>query len=295
MTESSDKKIVPVTVVVVSFNTRELTRKAILALRDSVVLPEEIIVVDNNSTDGSKEMITEDFPEIRLVTNSENLGFARANNLAIGLAKEAKYVWLLNSDTEAGLKTLGELYDYMEANEKIGALEPQLVYPDSSGQSVGGFFPGILNVFLYLLPLFYFFPASFKRRLKSLALYPQELPVVGLELDYVTGAAMFLRKAALDQVGLLGEDYFMYFEETDLCWRLGRAGWQVRAIKTDPVMHVYGGSYKGRYDAKRLKIFLDSLKIFVKKYYSGPRKYIILAEVFLLGRLSLWIKQHKNF
>ena len=105
---------------------------------------------------------------------------------------------------------------------------------------------------------------------------------------------MFLRKAALDQAGLLGEDYFMYFEETDLCWRLKKAGWEVKAIATDPIKHVYGGSFGAKYDPKRLKMFLESLKIFVKKNYRGFNKNVMLLELFLFGRLSLIIKKFKK-
>jgi len=137
-------------------------------------------------------------------------------------------------------------------------------------------------------------PLNIKRKIKALGLYPQPIPDSGLELDYVTGAAMFLRKKTLDEVGLLGEDYFMYFEETDLCWRMKKAGWKVVAINTDPVMHVYGGSFKTKYDRKRLKLFLESLMIFVRKNYKGIKKYIILLEVLSLGRLSIALKSFKR-
>lgn len=280
---------VPVSVIIVSFNTRDLTRKALMSLRGSAMQPAQIIVVDNNSSDDSVQMIKNEFKEVVLIENKENLGFAKANNLAIKMVDQP-YVWLLNSDAEAGKNTLGELYGCMEKNPKIGALSPQLVYPDGKLQSFGGFFPSCLNVFLYLLPALYFLPVSIKRKLKTLAIYPQPIPEKGIELDYATGAALFLRKEALDKAGLLGEDYFMYFEETDLCWRLKKTGWKIKAINTDPVMHVYGGSFKARNDAKRLGVFLESLKIFIQKNYEGWGKYVILLEIVLLGRVSILLK-----
>ncbi len=283
----------PVSVIIVSYNTRDLTRKALLSLRGSAMQPAQIIVVDNNSGDDSVQMIKNEFKEVVLIENKENLGFAKANNLAIKMVDQP-YVWLLNSDAEAGKNTLRELYDYMEKNPKIGALSPQLVYPDCKLQPFGGFFPSCLNLFLYLIPLSYFLPVSIKRKLKTLAIYPQSIPENGIELDYATGAALFLRKKALDQVGSLGEDYFMYFEETDLCWRLKKSGWKVMAINTEPVMHVYGGSFKTRHDAKRLGLFLESLEKFVKKNYKGLKKNFILAEIMILGKISVIFKGFKK-
>ena len=113
-------------------------------------------------------------------------------------------------------------------------------------------------------------------------------------MDYVTGAASVIRRSALDKSGLLGEDYFMYFEETDLCWRLQKNGWEILSINTDPVMHIYGGSFKTAFDKRRLRLFLESLKIFVKKNYVGYKKWIILIEIFLFGQLSLVVKKLKN-
>lgn len=294
MNELKVKNKIPVSVIIVSFNTKELTRKALAALYNSEKLSEQIIVVDNNSNDDSVQMIKTEFPGVILIENKENLGFAKANNLAIREKVNQPFTWLLNSDTEVGAQTLGELFKYMEAHPRIGALGPQLVYPDEKGQSVGGFFPSPANVLRLLLSLSFVLPKFYCRKLKDTALYPQPLPTDGLNLDYVTGAAMFLRKAALDQAGLLGEDYFMYFEETDLCWRLKKAGWEVKATATDPVKHVYGGSFRAKYDPKRLKIFLASLKIFVKKNYRGFNKCAILLELFLFGRLSLTIKSLKS-
>ena len=106
----------------------------------------------------------------------------------------------------------------------------------------------------------------------------------------MTGAASLLRRKALDEVGLMPEDYFMYFEETDMCFRMKKAGWQVKAIDCEPVMHVYGGSFRTKHDSRRLSLFQESLVMFVKKNYTGLKKSIILLEVFLFGRLSILLK-----
>lgn len=281
----------PVSVIIVSYNTCALTRKALWALFASRQLPAQVIVVDNASTDDTVKMVHDEFPQVELMVNTENAGFAKANNQAIREKANQPYIWLLNSDTETGAQTLEQLVDFMEAHPRVGALGPQLVYPDRRWQSVGGFFPAPLNVLLYFLPLGFLAPKQWRYRWRTLALYPQPLPLQGRTIDYVTGAALFLRQQALNEVGLLGEEYFMYFEETDLCWRLQRSGWGVMVIDTEPVMHVYGGSFKKAHDQRRLRLFLESLVIFVRKYYHGWRHSVILAEIFLFSRLSIWLKQ----
>ncbi|MEI6288230.1 MAG: glycosyltransferase family 2 protein [bacterium] len=282
-----------ISIIVVSYNTRELTRKCLAAILASAFAPQEIIVADNNSQDDSVEMIRNDFPNVKLIINNENLGFAKANNQAIATAG-GDYIFLLNSDTEIGKNTLQQMFDYLEHNSQVAGVVPQLIYPDGSWQSVGGYFPTILNVLRYLLPITFFFPEFAKKKLKDMAIFRQEIPDKGMRLDYITGAAAMFRKAVLDRVGFLGEEYFMYFEETDLCWRINRAGYKLMAIKTEPMVHVYGGSYKSRHDPERLKMFLQSLRIFVKKNYGGFKKRMILFEILLLGKLSLKIKNLKQ-
>lgn len=292
---SVNKVRVPVSVIVVSFNTRDLTRKALAALFNSSVTPEQVIVVDNDSKDETVAMVRAEFPSVQVIANSENLGFAKGNNQAIRQLVTQPFVWLLNSDTETGAQSLAQLFEYLGSHPLVGAVGPQLVYPTQAWQSVGGFFPSVSNVFYYLIPVTWFCPAWYRRRLRSIALYPQPIPATGFDLDYVTGAAVLLRREALDQVGLLAEEYFMYFEETDLCWRLQRAGWQCRVISTESVMHVYGGSYKTAYDPRRLQRMLDSLLLFVRKNYRGPRRWLIVAEVKLFGSFSLALKRFKNW
>lgn len=282
---------IPASVIIVNYKTPELTIKALRALYNSSALPKQVILVDNKSNDGIEDLVRNEFPEVEVMMNHENVGFAKANNMAIRDLVNQPFIWLLNSDTETGRHSLEQLYKYMEIHREIGVLGPQLVYPNGALQSVGGYFPDFTNVLGYLLPFGFFLPQKIKRKSRRIALYPQLIPESGLLLDYVTGAACMLRKEALDQVGLLGEEFFMYFEEVALCWRMKQAGWKVKVIPTEPVMHVYGGSFQTKRDPKRLKLFLSSLKLFVKRNYSGFKKYAILAEVWLFGNISVYLKQ----
>lgn len=289
-----DKNILPVSVIIGTYKTKDFALKALAALFASASLPKQIIVIDNNSGDGTVEALRAAFPQVEYVQNEKDLGYAGSNNRAMREFVTQPYVWLLSSDTETGARSLEQLYQYMESRPEVAAVGPQLVYPNGSLQSVGGFFPTPSNVFFYLLPVTKLLPPVIRRKLKQIGLFPQAIPANGLELDYVTGAAIFLRKKALDAVGLMSEDFYMYFEDTDLCLRLRRAGWKCVVINSDPVMHVYGGSFKTRYNKRRLKITLESLALFIKKHYSGWRRYAMLLEVRLLGPVSLLIKRLKN-
>lgn len=285
---------VPVSVVVVSYNTKTYTKNALTALYASSVTPAEVIVVDNASTDGSANMIAEEFPQVILVRSKNNEGFAKANNLAIREHVHHPFVWLLNSDTETGKSTLQELYEYMEKHPTVAGVGPQLVYPDGSLQSVGGGFPRFWNVLLYSLPVLWWLPQTLRRSLNTIAWLPQSLPKEGKRIDYATGASLMLRKSALDHVGLLGDQYFMYFEETDLCYRLWKARYEVHVVDTDPVMHVYGGSFKRKHDPKRLQYFIESLVLFVRTYYKGIQKWSVLLLVWTLAPLSIRLKSLRS-
>ncbi len=279
-----------VVAIVVSFNTRELTRRALLALHKSSFSLKKIIVVDNASTDGSAEMVKAEFPDVVLIVNEANLGFGKANNRALQNCLDETYGWLVNSDTEVHEETLQSLVGYLDNHPKVAMVGPQMVYPDGTLQSVGGYFPTFFNVLRYLLPVTSFLPSRVRAWFHDMAVFPQTIPPDGLPVDYATGAACLLRMSALKEVGFLGEEYFMYFEETDLAWRLKRKGFDVRVIATPPVMHVYGGSYTRTHDAERLKHFLLSLSLFVRKQYTGLRKFSLLALITLFGRVSVFIK-----
>jgi len=279
-----------VAAIVASYNTRDFTRVALLSLKKSEYPLSQIIVVDNASVDGSVEMVAQEFPEVRLIKNQTNVGFARACNQGIALCTTETYIWLVNSDAEVHPQTLTTLVAYLDHHKRVGMLGPVLYYPDGSLQSSGGFFPSFFNVFRYLLPIASLFPQAFRKRLRDMALYPQVIPEEGFVVDYATGAACVLRKNALEDVGVLAEEYFMYFEETDLAWRMHQKQWEVRIIPTPPVVHVYGGSYKRKHDPKRLHIFLRSLSLFVQKNYHGVSRLSILFLIRILGPFSVALK-----
>ena len=282
----------PVAAIVVNFRTPDLAILAVHAMFVGDSVPEEIVVVDNGSADGSAEAISAAFGDrAKVIMNAENRGFGGANNQGIAATK-APYVWLVNSDAEAGPRTLSDICSFMDAHPAVGAVSPTLVYPDGRPQSPGGFFPGIWSVFLYFFPIHKALPGFLRQKMRLMAIVPGALvPAAGMPLGYVTGAALFARRDALVSAGGFDEDYFMYFEETDLCRRMQAAGFGIAAIRTDPVVHAGGGSFRHRHDARRFDLFVSGLRRFVRKSYRGPYLSALLLLIAACAPISVLMRR----
>lgn len=281
----NDVKSVPVAAIIVSFNTRELTLRAVDAVLRGTCAPSEIVVVDNASKDESVSALRAQFGErITVIAGVENIGFARANNY--GIARTASpYLWLLNSDTEAHPRTLEAAHAFMQSHPDVAAGTPPLIYSDGRPQPCGGFFPSFSNIFFRFVPIHRALPVFLRSRLHLMAVVPRELPPMGGALDYATGASLFLRRDAFVSSGGFDERYFMYFEETDLCHRLREAGHRVAAFPADPVMHVAGGSFRPGFDPSREAMFVSGLRAFVSRRYRGLYRFVLLAEIAVLAPL----------
>lgn len=283
--------LVPVAAVVVSFDTRELTLRAVHAALRGTRVPAEIVVVDNASRDGSADAIRARFGDrVMVIGNATNVGFARANNQGIA-ATRSPYLWLLNSDTEAGNGTLEAAYVFMESHQHVAAGTPPLVYPDGRPQPCGGFFPSFSNIFFRFVPIHRALSISLRSWLRLMAVHPREIPPAGKTLDYATGASLFLRRDAFLFSGGFDERYFMYFEETDLCHRLREAGYRVVAFPADAVMHVGGGSFRRGFDPAREAMFVSGLCAFVSRRYAGLHRSFLLAEVAVLAPLHRLLRR----
>jgi GT2 family glycosyltransferase len=226
-------------VVIVSFNTVSILRDCLVALRKaSDGLFVETIVVDNNSSDGSPEMVASEFPEVCLIENKENRGFAAANNQAISRA-EGRYIVLLNSDAMLHPNALRIALWKMESNPEVGIAGAQLVGQDGSWQPSARSFPSPLNDFLTLTGLSARFPKSrFFGRVDRTYADPREES----QVDWVPGAFSIVRYEALEQVGAFDEDFFLYYEEVDLCRRFKAAGYKVYYWPEIVVVHLGGES-----------------------------------------------------
>lgn len=258
-------------VIIVTWNVRALLRTCLLALPAATAgLRTEIIAVDNGSTDGSPEMLTEDFPHVRLLRNAENAGFARANNQGLALAA-GRYAVLLNSDTEPLPQSLTHMVQFMDAHPRAGAASPRLVRPDGTPQPYAyGEDPSPI----YLL----------RRGLAHLRHgYLHDWSVAApLQAGWVSGACLVARRAAVEQVGGLDERIFMYFEDNDWCRRMRREDWEVWYNPQAEVMHVGGASLAQNPRARAL--YYDSLVYFYRKHYgrlAGAAMHAIVKAMHL--------------
>ncbi len=253
-------------VIVLSWNVRGLLRDCLQSVRDNVSTfahsNVETLVVDNASTDGSAEMVADEFPEARLIRNAENLGYARANNIGI-VESRGRYVLLLNSDTIVPPGTLAKLVAFMDAHPQAAACSPRLLQPDGKPQPYafgGDPTPG------YLL-----------RRGINRLLFRRPLHDWGIsqpmQVDWVSGACLMARRAAIEQVGLLDEAMFMYFEDNDWCRRMRLAGWQIWYVPTVAITHIGGAGLKQNPAAQRA--YRASLRYFYRKHY-GPAANLLL-------------------
>jgi GT2 family glycosyltransferase len=207
--------IVPqVSIVIVSFNTRDLLRECIGVVRREVGgIVQETIVVDNASRDGSADMVRSQFPEVQLIRSDTNLGFAGANNRAFAIAR-GSYIVLLNSDAFVEPNALPLSVMHMEANPGVGLGGARLIGRDGSWQPAARMFPSPLNDLLMLSGLAASYPRS---RFLGRADRTWADPGKAAAVDWAPGAYSIIRKEVLDRVGYFDDRFFLYYEEVDLC------------------------------------------------------------------------------
>ncbi len=266
-------------IIIVNWNVKELLRdclQSLLAANQATPdLATEIIVVDSASTDGSPQMVRDAFPQVRLIASDKNLGYAGGNNTGVAAA-QGRYLFLLNPDTVVKPGMLTYMVDYMDAHPRVGALGPQLLWPDGSPQSSRRRFPALGTLFWESTLLGQWFPHNrYIRRYHMADRPPDQLQTV----DWLVGAALLVRGETWGQVGPLEETFFMYFEETDWCRRCAEAGWEIHYLPTAQVIH-YEGKSSEQVLAARTVRFQRSKIHYTRKYF-GPGWATVL-------RLFLW-------
>jgi GT2 family glycosyltransferase len=256
-------------VIIVNWRAKDFLPECFASLKDNIAgLDAEIVFVDNDSRDGSLEWVKETHPDAKVVENKENLGFSRANNLAIGLcAGEA--VMLLNPDTFLKKDSITAMLSLMKENPSAGIVGPRIEYPDGKlYPQCKRAVPDIRNAFVHIF------------RLKSLlstrkdytldTLDPDEVHEVGA----VSGSCMLIRREVLNNIGLLDEDFFLYGEDLDFCMRTGRAGWKILYCPRAIVVHHHGQSSRKRRLSSTLD-FYRAMRVFYRKHYA-PGKHPVI-------------------
>ncbi len=289
----------PLAVVIVSYNVRRYLAACLASLTESLGragLDARIIVVDNASRDGSAEMVRARFPSVDLIELDDNVGFARANNVALralGFGRAGRTatqlpeaVWLLNPDTEVEGEAPAILLRRLREAPRVGAVSPRLRYGDGRFQHAGFAFPGLAQVVLDLFPVH---PRLVESRLNGR--YPRAWYERGhpFRVDMVLGAALMVRREVIQHVGLLDEGYFMYVEELDWCRRMKQAGWEVEVVPSASVVH-YGGQSTGQYREEMVRALWQSRLRYYRKF-SSPA---YAALVRLLVRLGLACRRWRS-
>ena len=252
-----------ISVVVVSFNTKELLRTCLGSLGRYLPSEAEVIVVDNASEDGSAKMVRERFPEIQLVRLEKNIGFGSANNVGMRLAK-GDIFWLLNSDTEV-LSSPKPVLKFMKDFD-ASLVGVRLV--NSWGEVQKYICGGFHNL---LSPIMKFWPFR-------LAPWNEECP---LEVDWVSAASLFLKRKVFEETQGFDEEYFMYFEDQDLCFRAKKVGFRVYYYPDYEVRHLEGKSFKD--DKRAMKsVYYQSLRRFFRKTRPGWEGLVL--KIALRGR-----------
>lgn len=276
-----------ISIIIVSFNTKDLIVNCINSIvKHTKNINYEIVVVDNNSTDGSPEMLKKlKLKNMSIVVSKTNLGFTGGNNLGIKKAK-GKYILFLNSDTLLESNVIGEMCGWMDNHPKIGISTCSLIGRDGKLQRTGGYFPNLINVFSWMtiqdipgvdIVIKPFHPnINFYREATS-STYRKEQ-----EIDWVTGAFLLVRSEVVIEIGVLDESYFMYGEDVDFCYRTKGKGWKVMYLPKWTIIH-YGGASSTR-EFPILSEF-KGIKIFFKKYKPNWQ-YPLLRLILKIGSLG---------
>lgn len=270
-----------ISIIIVSYNVRDFLLHSLQSINKALKnLASEIIVVDNASIDGSAQAVYKHFPEVILIENDTNIGFSAANNVGIKKAS-GDYVVLINPDTVVQEDTFTKLVGFMENNPDAGGSTCKIINPDGtfsidSRHSV----PKPSTALWKFLGLSRLFPKSkIFGRYNLTYLDPEETYAV----DAISGSFMFLRKKAIDDVGLLDEDYFMYCEDVDYCYRLNNNGWKIYYVPESSIVHYKGESTK-KSNIDYTVNFNKSLYLFYKKHFH-KKSFFAFSWIIIMGAI----------
>lgn len=265
--------MIDLSVVIVNWNTSELLIQCLESIFNAESsLTFEVVVVDNGSTDNSVQITSGHFPQVRIIANDRNLGFAMANNQGIR-AGSARYHLILNSDTIVRPKSLDMLVQYADEHVEAGMVGPKLLNMDGTLQESWAEFPSFWSEITGK-------PIRNRRPIGD--------PCFAYDVDSILGACMLVRKEVVRSIGVLDEAYFMYSEEIDWCFRIKRGGWQIHYYPASEIFHI-GGASASMNSLRQLSLLYQNKILFFSKNYgyfkSLMLRYgLILANCFGIAR-----------
>jgi O-antigen biosynthesis protein len=283
---------VDISIVIVNYNVKAFLQQCLYSVKKACKdIESEVFVVDNNSVDDSIEMLGQSFPEVNLIANKKNMGFAFACNQAIKQAC-GKYILLLNPDTVIKEDSLTNCIGFMEEKPDAGALGVKMIngkgkFLPESKRSL----PTAKSAFYKMFGLSTLFPKS-KTFGKYQLKYLDENQIH--EVEVLSGAFMFIRKSVLDKIGLLDENFFMYGEDIDLSFRILKAGFKNYYFPKTTIIHYKGESTK-KASFKYVRIFYNAMLIFANKHYKGHKQFLFRSLIRLAIYLRAFIALMKRF
>lgn len=251
-------------IILVNWKTRNITRDALISIyKETKGFDFEVIVIDNNSQDGSVEMIHQEFPQVILIENKDNLGFGKANNQGLKIAK-GDYLMFLNTDTIILDGSINKLVDYLDANLDVMMVGPRLLNKDLTFQhACRRSLPNPLNSFFHLFGLTKIFKNN--KLVNSYKNYDIDPEITG-SVEALSGAAMMFRRQAYEEIGGFDETFFMYGEDLDFCKRIIDRGWQTVYVSYAKIIH-FGGQSSGQRKVKSLVNFYEAMWIYYSKHF----------------------------
>ncbi|BDI30173.1 glycosyl transferase [Capsulimonas corticalis] len=280
-----------VTISIVSYNTSGPLRDCLQTLqdrRDEGEVTMEVVVADNSSTDDSVAMVRREFPWVRVVETGGNIGYGRANNAGQENAR-GRYAFILNSDTEVLPGALQTMRDFMDANPKVGGVGAQLILVDGSTQASCARDPSLKAVWWEQTYLDKLFP---KNTVTGNYLMTDWDYGTRREVEQVCGACLFVRREAYTQIGGFDPAFFMYFEDTDFCIRLRRAGWPIWFIPEARIRHLLGASSGNWRSRARMIVSYNRSRYYYFTRYEGRLRGLAIKAMCILGATMRSVAWH---
>jgi hypothetical protein len=270
-------------IIIVNWNTQDILRDCLRSIYEQGCERDiEVIVIDNASTDGSVEMVKKDFPQVTLIENSRNLGFARANNIGIHQSS-GRYICLVNSDVIVLNGCIEKLISFMDNHPAAGMVGPRILNQDRTLQPSCRHFPTIWNNLCQALGLNKLFPKS---RFFSETFMNYWAHDIVQKVDVLSGCFWMVRREALNKVGLLDEDFFIYGEDLDWCRRFHHAGWDIIFYPNAETIHT--GAASSNNDPIRFYIEMQKADLhYWQKHHGSIGRTVYAAIIFLRHLLRL--------
>ena len=264
------------TIIIVNWNNKKILQDCLESIYNTQInYNYEIIVVDNNSEDGSVELIESKFHDVKLIKNNKNVGLAKANNQAIKLAK-TDYILLLNNDTIiTHEKFFVKMVRFMQENPRVGVLGCKLLFPDGTLQSLGEEYTSVWGIFKKQI----LFSKTWRRLGKN-----RRKGNDFKKVDWVLGACLLTKRIVIEKIGMLKEDYFMCGGDVEFCYRANKAGWEVGVLTSESIIHFLGKSSEKNLIGTFYHSIVNNLKN-IKIIHNDEWKVLSAKIFYLIGIL----------